>query len=87
LQGVESVVIETQSRHHVEERVCAGVLEQGTADVLNGAGVGEQLRREGLVHHGIDLRFQGRGHRIDHGALCGRGPGSTTECGACWLWR
>ena len=47
LQGIESVVIETQSRQHVEERIRAGVLEQGTVDLLNDAGVGERMRREG----------------------------------------
>ncbi len=73
LEGVESVVIETQSRKHVEERIRAGVLEQGTVDLLNDTGVGERLRREGLVHRGIELRFRGRGHRIDlHGLTGGR---------------
>jgi p-hydroxybenzoate 3-monooxygenase len=71
LEGVESVVIETQSRKHVEERVRAGVLEQGTVDLLNAAGVGERMRREGLVHHGIELRFDRRGHRIDLHSLTG----------------
>jgi len=72
LEGIESVVIETQSRKHVEERIRAGVLEQGTVDLLNAAGVGERMRREGLVHHGIELRFNRRGHRIDMHALTGR---------------
>ena len=57
LEGIESVVIETQSRKHVEERIRAGVLEQATVDLLNNAGVGDRMRREGLVHHGIELRF------------------------------
>ena len=65
LQGVESVVIEARSRQYVEERIRAGVLEQGTVDLLNETGVGERMQREGLVHHGIELRFGGRGHRID----------------------
>jgi p-hydroxybenzoate 3-monooxygenase len=65
LQGIDSVVIETRSRQYVEERVRAGVLEQGTADLLADAGVGARLKREGLIHHGIELRFGGRGHRID----------------------
>ena len=63
LGGVESVVVEAQSRKHVEERIRAGVLEQGTVDLLNAAGVGERMRREGLVHHGIELRFKRQGHR------------------------
>ena len=57
LEGIESIVIEAQTRQYVEERVRAGVLEQGTVDLLNASGVGERLRREGLVHHGIELRF------------------------------
>jgi len=62
--GIESVVLESRSRDHVENRVRAGVLEQGTVDLLCAAGVGERLRREGLVHQGIELRFAGRTHRI-----------------------
>jgi p-hydroxybenzoate 3-monooxygenase len=70
-QGIEAVVIETQSREHVEERIRAGVLEQGTVDLLNASGVGERMRREGLVHHGIELCFHRRGHRIDLYELTG----------------
>ena len=65
LQGIESIVVENRSRQYVEERVRAGVLEQGTVDLLTEMGVGERMKREGLVHYGIDLRFGGRGHRID----------------------
>jgi p-hydroxybenzoate 3-monooxygenase len=71
LGGIESVVIEARSRQHVEERVRAGVLEQGTVDLMNETGVGDRLRRLGLVHRGIELRFSGRGHRIDLSALTG----------------
>ena len=71
LRGIDSIVIESQTRQHVEERIRAGVLEQGTVDLLNESGVGDRMRREGLVHHGIELRFQGRGHRIDMHALTG----------------
>jgi p-hydroxybenzoate 3-monooxygenase len=71
LEGIESIVIEAQTRQHVEERNRAGVLEQGTVDLLNSSGVGERLRREGLVHHGIELRFKRRGHRIDMHELTG----------------
>ncbi len=49
----------------------AGVLEQGTVDVLEECGAGERMRREGLVHRGIELRFDGRGHRIDFPELTG----------------
>jgi p-hydroxybenzoate 3-monooxygenase len=69
LQGIESVVLESHSREHVESRIRAGVLEQGTADLLRESGVGERLTKEGLVHHGIELRFDGRGHRIDFADL------------------
>jgi p-hydroxybenzoate 3-monooxygenase len=71
LAGVNSIVIETQSRKHVEERIRAGVLEQGTVDLLNESGVGDRMRREGLVHRGIELRFKQRGHRIDMYELTG----------------
>jgi len=71
LQGIESVVLETQSREHIESRVRAGVLEQGTVDLLNETGAGERMRREGLVHHGFELRFNRRGHRIDMFELTG----------------
>ncbi|HUP29136.1 MAG TPA: 4-hydroxybenzoate 3-monooxygenase, partial [Usitatibacter sp.] len=69
--GVDSVVVESRSREYVEQRIRAGVLEQGTTDILTAAGVGERLAREGLVHEGIELRFGGRGHRIDFAALTG----------------
>jgi p-hydroxybenzoate 3-monooxygenase len=71
LQGIESIVIEAHSRKYVEERVRAGVLEQGTVDLLIEVGVGERLTREGLVHHGIWLRFGGRSHHIDLTGLTG----------------
>ena len=71
LDGIESVIVENRSRDYVEQRVRAGVLEQGSVDLLNEAGVGERMRREGLVHHGIELRFGGTGHRIDFPALTG----------------
>ncbi|ACZ90284.1 4-hydroxybenzoate 3-monooxygenase [Streptosporangium roseum] len=64
LRGIDSVVLEARSREYVEQRVRAGVLEQGTVDVLNEAGVGERMRAEGLPHHGIELRYGGAGHRI-----------------------
>jgi p-hydroxybenzoate 3-monooxygenase len=72
LQGIESVVLECHSREYVQERVRAGVLEQNTVDLLTETGVGERMKREGLVHHGIELRFGGRGHRIDFKELTGR---------------
>ncbi len=76
LHGIESVVLESRSRNYVEERVRAGVLEQNTVDLLTEMGVGERLKREGLVHYGIELRFNGRGHHIDFRELTG-GKGIT----------
>ena len=62
--GINSVVLEARSREYVEQRVRAGVLEQGTVDVLTETGVADRLHREGMVHHGLELRFGGVGHRI-----------------------
>lgn len=70
-QGVESIIIETRSREYVESRIRAGVLEQGTVDILNESGIGERLRQQGLVHHGIELSFNGRRHRINFHDLTG----------------
>jgi p-hydroxybenzoate 3-monooxygenase len=72
LQGVESVVLEDRSREHVEQRIRAGVLEQGTVDLLVESGVGERMQREGMIHEGIELRFAGRGHRIPLTELTGK---------------
>ncbi len=69
--GVDSVIMESKSRAYVEQRVRAGVLEQGSVDLLTAAGVGDRLQKEGLVHHGIELRFWGKGHRIDLTRLSG----------------
>jgi len=71
LQGIDSVVVEARSRQYCEERVRAGLLEQGTVDLLVESGIGERLKREGLVHFGIKLRFEGRTHRIDFKELAG----------------
>jgi p-hydroxybenzoate 3-monooxygenase len=76
LEGIESVVVENRSRQYVEERVRAGVLEQGTVDLLTQMGVGERMKAEGLIHYGIELRFGGSGHRIDFRELTG-GKGIT----------
>jgi p-hydroxybenzoate 3-monooxygenase len=70
-QGIESVVLESRSREYIEQRVRAGVLEKGTADLMVESGVGARLQREGLVHYGIELRFGGAGHRIDFADLTG----------------
>ncbi|HEX4538485.1 MAG TPA: 4-hydroxybenzoate 3-monooxygenase [Candidatus Acidoferrum sp.] len=75
LHGIESVVLEVSSRKRIEERIRAGVLEQGTVDLLVETGVGERLKRQGLFHGGIELRFSGAGHRIDFRELTGGGKG------------
>ena len=69
LKGIESVMLERRSREDLETTVRAGVLEHGTAELLEEVGVGERMLREGSVHHGIELRFGGRGHRIDFADL------------------
>jgi p-hydroxybenzoate 3-monooxygenase len=69
--GIESVILEARSREYVEKRIRAGVLEQGTIDLLDESGVGERMRREGLLHHGIELRFDRTAHRIALSDLTG----------------
>jgi p-hydroxybenzoate 3-monooxygenase len=71
LQGIDSIVLESRTQEYVEQRVRAGVLEQGTVDLMKQSGVGERLEREGLVHAGIELRFNRAGHRIDFADLTG----------------
>jgi len=73
LQGIDSVVLECRSREYVQERVRAGVLEHNTVDLLAQTGVGERMKREGLVHYGIELRFNRAGHRIDFRELTRKG--------------
>jgi p-hydroxybenzoate 3-monooxygenase len=70
--GIASVVLETRSRSYCEQRIRAGVLEYGTVDLLDALGVGDRMRREGLVHHGVYLRFGGRSHHIDFPGLTGK---------------
>jgi p-hydroxybenzoate 3-monooxygenase len=70
-EGIESVVLEDRTRDHVEQRIRAGVLEQAIADLLVDAGVGDRLQREGIVHHGIELQFDGERHRIPLSDLTG----------------
>lgn len=69
--GIDSVVVEARSRAYCEQRVRAGVLEHDAAQLLEDIGVGERMRREGLVHRGIVLRFARRDHRIDMAGLTG----------------
>lgn len=63
-EGIETVVLEQRSREYVERRVRAGVIEFGIANLIEEAGAGERMRREGLVHHGVEFRFDRRSHRI-----------------------
>jgi p-hydroxybenzoate 3-monooxygenase len=72
LYGISSVVLEARTREHIEHRVRAGVLEQGTVDVLRAAGLADRLDRQGLRHEGIELRFDGAGHRVPMADLTGR---------------
>jgi len=71
LQGVDSVVLERQSREYVLGRIRAGVLEHGFAALMREAGVGERMDREGEIHHGFDIAFDGARHRIDLQGLTG----------------
>ena len=70
--GIEAVIIEARSRQYVEQRLRAGVLEHGTVDLLNQLGLAARLKREGLVHHGIELGYQGFRHRIGLTELTGK---------------
>jgi p-hydroxybenzoate 3-monooxygenase len=72
LRGIESIVIESQSRAYCEQRVRAGLLEQASVDLLVESGLGQRLQREALVHHGIELCFNRCRHRIDLFELTGR---------------
>ncbi|MEV6398649.1 4-hydroxybenzoate 3-monooxygenase [Streptomyces sp. NPDC051907] len=69
--GIDSVVLESRDRAYVERRQRAGILEQATVDALRAAGAGERMDREGMVHDGIELRFDRRSHRVDFPALTG----------------
>ena len=71
-EGIESVIVENRSRQYCEDRIRAGVLEHGTVELLDEIGVGERMRRTGLVHYGIELRFPGHRHRIDFKDLTGK---------------
>jgi p-hydroxybenzoate 3-monooxygenase len=69
--GIDSVIVENRSKQHVIERVRAGVLEQGTVNLMRETGVGGRLDREGLRHDGFHIAFDGRRHRVDMAALTG----------------
>ena len=71
LRGVESVVVDIQTRDTIEQTIKAGILEQGTVDLMRQTGVGDRMMRDGFVHHGINLAFEGGLHRINLTELSG----------------
>ncbi|MFI5570162.1 4-hydroxybenzoate 3-monooxygenase [Streptomyces sp. NPDC051740] len=75
--GIESVVIDSRSREEIETTIRAGILEQGTVEVLSETGASDRVLTVGQKHEGIELRFDGEGHRIDFAATVGR---------AVWLY-
>src|SRR5258708_19720004 len=68
-EGIDSVILERRGSEEIEATIRAGVLEQGTVDLMTEMGLDERMKREGPVHHGIELRFDGEGHRIDFNEL------------------
>jgi p-hydroxybenzoate 3-monooxygenase len=71
-RGIDAILLELRTKSYIEGRVRAGVLEQGTVDLLNELELGARMRREGLIHRGIELGFNRRRHRIDMSALSGK---------------
>jgi p-hydroxybenzoate 3-monooxygenase len=71
--GIDTLILERHTREHVLGRIRAGVLEQGTVGLIDDAGCGARMHREGLVHDGIELCFRGARHRIDFRGLTGKG--------------
>jgi len=71
-RGIDSVVIDLRTRADIEETIKAGVLEQGTVDLMRQTGLGDRMLRDGSVHHGINLAFDSGLHRIDLHELTGR---------------
>src|SRR4051794_34450396 len=72
LRGIDNVILEARDQEYVQQRVRAGVLEQATMDLMDEVGLGARMHAEGLVHHGVELRFGGEGHRIALTDLTGR---------------
>jgi p-hydroxybenzoate 3-monooxygenase len=70
--GIDTIILEQKPRDYVLGRIRAGVLEQGTVDLLEEAGAGARMRREGLVHEGVEIAFEGIRRRIDFRALTGK---------------
>jgi p-hydroxybenzoate 3-monooxygenase len=70
--GIETVIIERQSADYVLGRIRAGVIEQEAAELLDASGLGKRMHAEGLVHHGIELAFDGDTYRVDFQELIGK---------------
>jgi p-hydroxybenzoate 3-monooxygenase len=68
-EGISSIILESRSREQIESTIRAGVLEQGTVNLMTELGIAERMQREGAIHHGIELRFNGSSHRIDFDSL------------------
>src|SRR5690606_5832443 len=75
--GIDSVVIDSRSRDEIERTIRAGILEQSTVELLESSGASDRVRTVGARHDGVELRFDGEGHRIDFAGLTGR---------AVWLY-
>jgi p-hydroxybenzoate 3-monooxygenase len=71
-EGIANVVLERQTGEHVLSRIRAGIIETGTVELLEAAGIGERMHCESLVHHGIELCYAGTRHRVDFRELVGR---------------
>jgi p-hydroxybenzoate 3-monooxygenase len=71
--GIDAIVLEARSRHYIEHRIRAGLLEQWVADLLTELGMGDRMRREGMFHDGIYLNFDGSLHHLDFRKLIGKG--------------
>jgi|SRR6185437_12733451 len=72
-EGIDNIVLERQTAEHVLGRIRAGIIEAGTVELLEAAGVGERMRRESLLHDGIEIAFRSTRHRLDFRDLVGRG--------------
>ncbi|WP_125130568.1 4-hydroxybenzoate 3-monooxygenase [Microbacterium sp. 10M-3C3] len=70
--GIESIVIDSRTREEIETTIRAGILEQGTVEILTASGASDRVLTVGHRHDGIELRFAGEGHRIDFPSLVGR---------------
>ena len=69
--GIDAIILERQTGDYVLSRIRAGILEQVCIDLMDEAGVGERMHKEGLVHGGFDMLVGGKRHRIDMNKLTG----------------